>query len=99
MTTRNSRLYCIVDSLSGSRITDLIPAQTDPLAVFGFRQFVDTEVEKTKRDPRAYELLFCGELDELGVITPALPPVHLCDGSHADELFERLQQEVFDKEL
>lgn len=99
MTTRNSKLYCIIDCLLGSRITDLIPAQSDPLAVFGFRQFVDSEVEKTKRDPRTLWLYYCGELHDNGKIDALDEPFFLCNGATADELFERLQQEIFDKEL
>lgn len=99
MTTMNSRLYCIKDRLSGVRITDLISAKSDALAVFGFRQFVDTEVEKSKRDSRTFMLYYCGDLDDFCKINALPEPMFLCDGSQADNLFEQLQQEIFDKEL
>ena len=99
MIGRTSRMYVIIDALSGVRVTDLIPAQSDALAVFGFRQFVDSEVEQHKRDRRSFQLLFVCELDETGHISAPDVPQYMCDGSTADELFERMQQEIFDKEF
>lgn len=91
-------LVCVRNKLAHARVTDLIPVRTYPLAVFGFVQFVETEVEKQKLDKRLFELVYCGTLTSEGQIYDTDNFRVLCDGSEASELFESLQQELFDKE-
>lgn len=91
-------LVCVRNKLAHARITDLIPVRTYPLAVFAFAQFIEHEIEKQKLDKRLFELVYCGILTSEGQIHDTENFRVLCDGSEASELFESLQQELFDKE-
>lgn len=91
-------LVCVRNKLANSRVTELIPVRTYPLAIFGFVQFVETEVEKQKLDKRLFELVYCGTLKSDGQIYDTDNFRVLCNGSEASEVFESLQQELFDKE-
>lgn len=91
-------LVCVRNKLANARVTELIPVRTYPLAIFGFVQFVETEVEKQKLDKRLFELVYCGTLKSDGQIYDTDNFRVLCNGSEASELFESLQQELFDKE-
>lgn len=91
-------LVCVRNKLAHARITELIPVRTYPLAIFSFVQFVETEVEKQKLDKRLFELVYCGTLTSDGQIYDTEHFRVLCNGSEASELFESLQQELFDKE-
>lgn len=90
-------LYVVIDVLAGARITDAIPARSRGLAIFGFCQMVDKEIEAKKLPKRNYSLYFIGEMDADGRIDPAYELV--CNGEDAQEFFERFQQELYDKEL
>lgn len=91
-------LVCVRNKLAHARITELIPVRTYPLAVFGFVQFVESEVERQRLDKRLFELVYCGTLTSDGRICGTENFRVICDGSEASELFESLQQELFDKE-
>lgn len=88
-------LYVVKDILANARITDAIPANSRALAVFGFVQFVESEIEKKKLPKRNYSLYQVGEMDSDGHITPMYDLV--CNGSDADEYFEQLQQRLYDE--
>lgn len=90
-----AELYIVKDILANSRITDIIPARTRALAVFGFVQFVETEIEKKKLPKRNYSLYQIGEMDADGHITSCYDLV--CNGADADEYFEQLQQRLYDE--
>lgn len=91
-------LVCVRNKLANARVTELIPVRTYPLAVFGFVQFVESEIEKQKLDKRLFDLVYCGTLTSEGQIYDTEHFRVLCNGSEASELFESLQQELFDKE-
>lgn len=91
-------LVCVRNKLAHARITDLIPVRTYPLAIFSFVQFVETEIERNKLDKRLYDLVYCGTLKFDGQIYDTENFRVLCNGEEASEVFESLQQELFDKE-
>lgn len=88
-------LYIVKDILANARITDIIPARSRALAVFGFTQFVQREIEDKKLPRRNYSLYQIGEMDGDGRITPTYDLV--CNGETADEYFEQLQQRLYDE--
>lgn len=92
------RLYVVKDKLSGARCTDAIPSRTEPLAIFGFMQFVETEVEKKKLPKKNYELIYVGSMLDSGEIIDVDNYRVVCDGEAAGELFEQLQQQIYDSE-
>lgn len=55
-------LYVVIDKLSGVRVSGIIPAANDFVAVVGFKDFVDKN--KEKNDLNVYELKYIGCLDD-----------------------------------
>lgn len=100
MSTKDEmRLYIIKDKLGAARCTDCIPAPTEALAIFGFMQFVETEVEKKKLPKRNYELVYVGSMLDTGEIVNVDDYRVVCDGQTAGELFEQMQQEIYNSEV
>lgn len=91
-------LFCVRNKLANARVTELIPTRTLPLAMFGFCQFVETEVEQKHLDKRLFDLVYCGILQSDGQIVDADNFRVVCNGAEALERFDELQQALFDQE-
>lgn len=55
-------LYVVVDKLSSARISQIIPAANDLIAIAGFKQFLESR--KNENDINVYELKYIGILDD-----------------------------------
>lgn len=59
---RSIYLYVVIDKLSGVRVSEVIPAANDFVAIIGFNDFVAKK--KEKNDINVYELKYIGCLDD-----------------------------------
>lgn len=64
-------LYVVIDKLSGARMSQIIPAANDLIAIAGFKDFLNQQ--KDKNDINVYELKYIGILDD--------EEVKICDGN------------------
>ena len=92
-------LFVVKDKLAGARITGVIPAKSFALAVFGFMQFCESEVEQKKLPKRNYDLVYVGSIDDNGELDDTAYYHVVCNGEEASEKFDQLQQEIFDSEV
>lgn len=91
-------LYIVVNRVMKVPVTGIIPAQNDIVAMLGFLQFVNAELEKkTITDAKVLKLRFIGTQDEDGTIVDCTAR-DVVTGDEVEDRYGELVQQAMDAE-
>lgn len=89
METRTYGIYFVKDSFSNGRVSGFMPYPNDLAAMYGFKQFCETEDFKKFPIPRKIELIKLCEVDQItDMALMGKQNVTVCNGVNFDELIK-----------